>query len=115
MVLASAANVGDVVYITAGGTGSYPTVAQAAGGAAGTARGHGVIVAIGAEGALTGAAGDGVSVVTYGPVTGIAGTPGALGYVSNTAGRISDAAGTTSHIMGRQESANVFFVHPAVA
>lgn len=105
-----AGNVGDTVYIAADGD-----VEQANGGAAGTAKAHGIVVAAGCEGKTTFAAGDGLSVVVFGPVTGIAGTPGALGYQSDTAGKIADAAGTVSHIVGRQESANVFFVHPAVA
>jgi hypothetical protein len=51
----------------------------------------------------------------FGPVSGFSGlTPGALGYQSDTAGKIDTAAGTTSKKMGRCESATVFFVQPVI-
>ena len=81
---------------------------------AGTARGRGLIVGIGGFGALTGSEGDEIDVCHYGPVTGIAGTPGADGYTSGTAGKIADSAGATSHSMGWQMNANTFFVNPAI-
>jgi len=49
----------------------------------------------------------------FGPVSGFSGmTPGGNGYVSDTVGRLADAAGTFSRIMGYSERAGVFFVHP---
>ena len=54
-----------------------------------------------------------VSVCVFGPVSGFASmTPGALGYVSDTVGRLDTVAGTFSRIMGYSERAGVFFVHP---
>lgn len=53
------------------------------------------------------------SVCVFGPVSGFSGmTPGANGYVSDDVGRLADAAGTYSRIMGYAERAGVFFVHP---
>ncbi|MGB5052687.1 MAG: hypothetical protein WBO46_27295 [Caldilineaceae bacterium] len=58
-------------------------------------------------------AGDGVAVVWAGPVRCMTGaTPGALVYVSDTAGSLSHTAGTKSTIIGVAESATVLMVRP---
>ena len=110
--LGGAANLGDAVYMAGDGD-----VEQASGGAAGTKKAIGVITAIGTEGALTGVAGDRVSVVRYGPVAGFAGlTPGAPAYVSDTAGKVADAAGTNSFVLGSGDADDagnaILFVNP---
>ena len=59
------------------------------------------------------AAGDPVSVCVFGPVGGFSGmTPGTNQYVSDTVGRIADAAATYDRIIGYAESATVLFVNP---
>lgn len=62
------------------------------------------------------AAGDPVSVCVFGPVGGFTDvTAGANYYVSDTVGRISDAAGTYSRIVGygvQMDGQAVLFVHP---
>lgn len=104
-------SVGNLVYIASDGD-----VEVTDADAAGTARAHGMVVSAGTEGATTFASGDAVSVCVFGPVAGFSGaTPGVLAYVSNTAGAVGDAAGTTSHIVGRFQSATELFIHPAVA
>ena len=58
-------------------------------------------------------AGDPVSVCVFGPVGGFSGmTPGDTLYVSDTVGRIADAAATFDRIIGWAESATVVFVNP---
>jgi len=53
------------------------------------------------------------SVCVFGPVAGFASlTPGANGYVSDTAGQIEDAVATYDRIVGYAERTDVFFVHP---
>lgn len=65
------------------------------------------------DGETSVASGNPVSVCVFGPVSGFSGmTPGANHYVSDTVGRLADAAGTFSRIMGYAERAGVFFVHP---
>lgn len=57
--------------------------------------------------------GDVVDVVTFGPcqcITG--GAPGALVYVSDTAGEPAETAGTKASIVGINRSATVLFVRP---
>lgn len=57
--------------------------------------------------------GDRVDVVVFGPVQCLTGaTPGALVYVSDTAGEPAEAAGTKAEIIGKAESATVLFVRP---
>jgi hypothetical protein len=103
-------NVGDTAYIAADGD-----VEQGNAGSAGTAQSVGIIVGVGTDGALAFVAGDALSIVVYGPVAGFSGlTPGALGYQSDTAGKLGSTAGTTSKKMGRCESATVFFVQPVI-
>lgn len=82
---------------------------------AATAAGRGICVAIQGGKAL-GAAGDRATGVVFGPVAGFTGlTPGAVGYVSNDAGKLEDAAGAFTRIMGYAESATVFFVDPEIS
>jgi len=79
---------------------------------AATARAIGIVVES-FDGETTIAAGNRVSVCVFGPVSGFSGmTPGANYYVSDTVGRISDAAGTFSRIIGYSERAGILFVHP---
>lgn len=62
------------------------------------------------------ASGQRCSVCVFGPVWGFASlTPGAPGYVSDTAGEISDAAGTKNLLVGRAVAADTFFVNIGVA
>lgn len=97
---------GDLVYIVSDGD-----VEVADGnGAQALARAVGIVTAIQGGKAST-AAGDRVTVVLFGPVAGFTGlTPGANGYVSDTAGDIADAVATYDRIVGFAESATVFFV-----
>lgn len=105
-----AGNVGDCVYMAADGD---VEVADAS--AAGTANGKGIVVAA-PNGKTSFVAGDRVTVAVFGPVAGFSGlTPDGVAYVSDTAGALADAAGTTSHKMGWVESATVVFLNPAVA
>ena len=54
-----------------------------------------------------------VSVCVFGPVSGFSGmTPGANHYVSDTAGKVDDAAGTFDRIVGYAETATLLFVNP---
>jgi len=79
---------------------------------AATARAIGVVVES-FDGETTVDSGNRASVCVFGPVSGFSGmTPGANLYVSDTVGRIADAAGTYSRIIGYAESAGVLFVHP---
>ncbi len=60
-----------------------------------------------------GVVGDVIPAAVRGPVSNITGgTPGALVYGSDTAGGISETAGTKSLIIGYNESATVLFVQP---
>jgi hypothetical protein len=59
------------------------------------------------------AAGDVVDVAILGPVTCMTGaTVGAIIYVSDTAGELSETAGTKAAIAGIAQSATVLFVRP---
>ena len=103
-------NVGDAVYIAADGD-----VEQADGSVAGTAFGIGIVVA-GDDSTTSIAAGKPASVCVFGPVTGFSGaTPGTKGWISDTAGKVDDAAGTSAHELGYFESATIFFVNPDAA
>ncbi len=105
-----ALSVGDAVYMAADGD-----VEEADASAAGTAYAIGIVVSItnAATGATTAAAGDKVDVCTAGRVTGFSGmTPGDVLYMSDTAGALADAAGTTSHKVARARSAVTIFVNP---
>jgi len=79
---------------------------------AATARAIGVAVES-FDGETSVTAGNRVSVCVFGPVSGFSGmTPGANHYVSDDVGRIADAAGTYSRIIGYAEAAGVLFVNP---
>ena len=105
--------VGDVVYIAADGD-----VERADANLAVSALGVGIAVAS-HDDSTTIEAGDPVSVVTLGPVSGFSGlSEGVNYYTSETAGKLADAApsgaGTWTHAMGYAERASVFFVLPGV-
>lgn len=108
MTAGGAMNLGDAVQ-----WGATATAADGnAGGGAEKARG----ILINIEGGKTAAvSGDAVEIAVFGPVTGYSGmTPGALCYVSDTVGRIGDAAGTNSFIVGWAVDATTIFVQPEV-
>lgn len=57
-------------------------------------------------------AGEKIDVVVFGPVKCLTGaTPGAIVYVSDTAGEPAETAGTKSAVIGYNESATVLFVN----
>lgn len=100
---------GDWVYMKSDGD-----LALTDANAALTVEAVGVVVAV-EGGKAASAAGDVLTVVTRGRVAGYSGlTPGALGYVSTDAGEMdTDApsgAGSWTKVLGRAESATVFFV-----
>lgn len=77
----------------------------------------GIAVAKGAEGETTFADGDPIDIAVFGPVEGFTSmTPGAVAYVSTTAGDIDQTKGTTSgdypYVIGWAEQATVLFVQP---
>ena len=97
--------IGNAVYIAGDGD-----VEAADGSAVGTVWAIGIVVAT-PDGGTAVSAGERADVVVSGPVAGFSSlTPGALGYVSDTAGAIADAAGTKDTIMGFNETAAVFHV-----
>lgn len=102
-------NIGDTVYQAAD-----EDVEQGDGSAAGTAYSMGIAVKnLNNPVALTFAAGDTLEVVVFGRVAGFSGmTPNDVLYQSDTAGKLADAAGTTSHKVARARSATVVFVNP---
>ena len=104
--LASALSVGEPYYITSTGA-----IARADANVSATlAAARGIVTAIGG-GKTTGAAGDRATGVVFGPVAGFTGlTPNQVGYLSNDIGKLEDAAGSFTRIMGYAESATVFFV-----
>jgi len=82
--------------------------------AAATVEAVGVVVAV-ENGKAASAVGDILTVVTRGRVAGYSSlTPGALGYVAADAGEMDDTAptgaGSWTKVLGRAESAEVFFV-----
>ena len=104
-----AVSLGDSVYVV-----SDDDVEKSNGGAAGTATGRGVVVAI-ENGKTVAVANDAVTVALYGPVAGFDSlTPGAPGYVSDTAGEIDTGVGTVTWVMGWALTARMFFVNPQV-
>ncbi len=111
-VAGEALNVGDAVCLDGSNT---DKVLQAdANVSAARARGIGIVVAS-YDGETAIASGHACTVVVFGPVGGFSSlTPGAYGYVSNTAGEIDDAAGTFAFILGYAERSNVFFVQPGI-
>lgn len=59
-----------------------------------------------------GASGEVIDIVTHGPVKCLTGaTPGAVVYVSDTAGEPAETAGTKSAVIGYAESATVLYVN----
>jgi hypothetical protein len=105
-------NVGDVVYMASDGD------AEVADGDAGTGvieEGRGIVLSVGGEGKESGVAGERASICLYGPVAGFSGmTPGDGLYVSDTAGKLADAAGANEWAMGFAYAADVVFVNPQV-
>lgn len=100
---------GDLVYEDANGN-----VQVTDADAAGTTYGFGIVISA-PNGATSFVSGDAVDVVVFGRVTGFSGgTPHDIVYASNNAGAVADAAGTTSHKVGRMRSATVLFVNPAL-
>jgi hypothetical protein len=103
-------NVGDAVYIASDGD-----VEQADGSADSTAFGIGIAVE-GYDETTAIASGEPVSVCVLGPVSGFSGaTPGSKGWISDTAGQLGTAAGSSAHELGYFESATIFFVNPDAA
>jgi hypothetical protein len=100
-------NVGDTVYMASDGD-----VEQADASAAGTTYAIGVVVSA-PNGATAFVAGDEIDVAVLGRVTGFSGmTPNDVLYQSDTAARLDDAPGTTSHKVARARSATVVFINP---
>lgn len=61
------------------------------------------------------AAGEVIDIVTHGPVKCLTGaSPGAIVYVSDTAGEPSESAGTKDTIIGFSESTTVLYVQPQI-
>lgn len=70
------------------------------------------VIMNGAIAVTGGVAGDVVDLVVFGPVKCLTGaTPGAVVYVSDTAGEPAETAGTKSAVIGYAESATVLFVN----
>jgi len=103
--LGEAAGVGDSVMMKNDGLFWKSNAA-----AAGTMCSLGVIVAIGTEGAVAGAAGDRVSVQRAGPTAGFTVVAGAKAFASNTAGKLADAAGTVPQVVGIGDANNVLWL-----
>ena len=110
--LGGAANIGNIVYVAADGD-----VEQADASAVGSAQGIGVIVAINGTQQTSGVAGDTVDVALFGPVVWGSGmTPGAVVYVSETAGAGDQTAPSGGanypYVIGRALTATMLFVDP---
>jgi len=74
-----------------------------------------VIRKIGIAIQVAAAAGVAVDVVMHGPVKCLTGaSPGALVYVSDTAGEPSETTGTKGTVIGYSESAGVLYVQPQI-
>jgi len=106
--------IGDAVYID-GSSGNLPTIKKAVGTAVATGNVWGVVVSQAETESTTVASGATVDVCVYGPVAGIAGTAGGFVWGSDTAGKLADAVGTKSMIVGVMESTAVLFVRPMQA
>lgn len=105
-VAGAALTVGYAVYIAADGD-----VEHADANAAGLEQVIGVVVAS-VDGETAIAAGDGTTVCVFGPVGGYTMTPADTIWLSDTVGRLADAAATFDRIVGYAESASVLFVNP---
>ena len=67
------------------------------------------------DGETTINSGDPVSVCVFGPISGFASmTAGTILWVSDTIGRIADAAGTFDRVVGYAETAGIVFVNPDI-
>lgn len=114
-------NMGDAYYIADDQDNILPKVAQAdANVSAALANARGIVVAVVREGETQAVAGDGVTLVTFGPVGGFSGlTPGARQFISSTAGGVTETAptgaGTWTQPIGYAESDSVLFVAPGLA
>lgn len=104
--LGGAAEVGDSVFVAADGDVEVSNADTAE-----DAQAIGIIVSVGAYGALVGAAGDRVDVVTIGGVFGFAGiTPGDLIFTSVNDGKLADAVPAATNFkwaIGRGEVDNL--------
>lgn len=113
ITLGGSVNVGDAVYIASDGD------AEQADGNAGTGvneKARGIVLAVGGEGAESGVAGERATMCLHGPIAGFSGmTPGDTLFVSDTAGKVADAAGTNSSVIGHAFAADVLFVAPVAA
>ena len=110
LIAAEAGSLGDAVLVS-GNDLAEPASAAAAG----TAVARGVVVSAmrSGLGTETFAAGDALSVVLVGPVTGYTGlTAGDDVFLSDTAGRLADEAGTVTKKMGFVVNAETIFVLP---
>lgn len=103
--------VGHLVYVAADGH------VEEADANAGTPAEQAIGIAVESyDGETTITAGNPVTVCVFGPVSGYSGmTPGDILWVSDTVGRIADAAATFDRIIGRAESAGVVFVDPVLS
>lgn len=100
--------VGQAVYIATDGD------VEAADANAGTPAEQVIGIAVESyDGETSIAAGNPVSVCVFGPVSGFSGmTPGDVIYLSNDVGRVADAAGAFSRVVGHAERAGVLWVNP---
>lgn len=106
--LGGAAAPGSAMYVASDGD-----IEKAdANGAAALRKVRGLVVAI-EGGKSAGVAGDRATLCVYGPVAGFTGlTPGAIVYLSDTLGLLSDTPGTNVAVAGYVESATVVFLQP---
>lgn len=103
-------SIGAGVYVDSSGT-----VQHTAGGAIGTTKTLVGVAVSTPDGGTSAASGERVDVVVSGPVAGFSSmTPGTVGFVSDTAGAIADAAGTKSAIFGVAIAADTFLVRPQI-
>lgn len=102
----AALTVGYAVYIAADGD-----VEHADANAAGLEQVIGVVVAS-RDGETSIDSGDPATVCVFGPVSGYTMTPADTIWLSDTVGRVADAAATFDRIVGYAESASVLFVNP---
>ncbi len=98
-------SLGDLVYMKSDGK-----VWKADASAEATAFPVGVVASVSTFGAETAVAGDRVGVALEGPVAGFTCTAGSLGYVSNDAGKVADAAGDVAVCIGVALPDNVFLI-----
>lgn len=110
-----ALTMGNAVYVASDGD-----VEAGRANAAATSDAIGVVAAVNEPGDTTAAAGDAVTVVTFGPVGGFSSlTPGKIQYLSDaTAGALTETApsgaGKWLKAVGYAESATVLFVMPDI-